>query len=268
MANDVVSMINIFPACREILDNALRPIKYTDLVTQALEQLGIPLDYVNFQRQIEDVREKMLIKGMYDSFYIGKPHCYAALNSWFSNGQIDLFNWHKPIVIPGDVSSGVHGAYEAIKRSPTMKKKNPYANIDLVHWARAYGLVIEQHVADWFKTNWPDSVLRPDNYQKWNQWCDHDFKIRIDHRVFNVDVFGPKRDGSYGQPPQKKQTHFHLMCRAIGKDVLWEGIITGAQYRDTPDIVPEIGRPPQHMIVRLNCEKFGIPYDVVKAAAR
>jgi hypothetical protein len=267
MAHDVVSMTDIFPACRDILDKHERPLHYAQMTELALGLLRIPVSRVNLSRQIEDVREKMLLERRHGSFYVGFPYCYAAVDSWFVNNQFDLFNHRPPILIPGNTTSGINGAYEALQRYPNMEIKNQAANENTRKLACARGLVIERHVADWFKKRWPEIVLSPNNHEVWDRPCNHDFKLQVANRTFNIDVFGPKLDGTYGKPPKKKPTDFHLMCQTNGKDILWEGVITRKQYNRENYLIPEIGRPPIQMIVWLNCIKHNIPYDVVRAHA-
>ena len=59
-------------------------------------------------------------------------------------------------------------------------------------------LVIEHHVADWFRRYYPFQFLEADNYQKWTQYCAHDFKLKVSSRLYHIDVAGPRKNGSFG----------------------------------------------------------------------
>jgi hypothetical protein len=131
----------------------------------------------------------------------------------------------------------------------------------------ARGLVIEHHITDWFKNNWPNFILPPDNDQKWNIPCSHDFKIRVNQNsILLVDIWGPNKAGKYTKPPAKKSTHLHLQCRIYEDKLIWESVIPGKLY-DKNIILPEVGISPRRLIVWLNCIKNNLPYEKIKQFA-
>ena len=260
---NTVSQTEFFPLCREILEENLRPIHYRELTKMALELAEVPISSIDFQRQAEDVREKLPIHSRYGVNYIGEPYCLMILAGWFELHQPALLNTEPPMVIPGSVSSGITGAYESVKRVPHLLKKSEFASDDTRHRVAAKGFVIEAHVRDWFRVNWPGYIFPADNSGQWHRPCDHDFKISTPGYDFNVDVMGPKLNGTYSRPPSKKSTDFHLLCRASddGQDVFWEGFITGHRYRQSgAPILPEVSRSTRQMIVWLNCLSVDIDY--------
>lgn len=267
MAIDTVKMDELFPVCRDILKKELKPIHYTDLTAKALQYLGLTENDVNWQRQIEDVREKMLLAGQYKTFYIGKPYCLAGLRWWFESDQLRLINPTTGIKIPGDASAGADGAFEALMRDPNMKIKTT-APIERIAKVRTSGLVLEKHVAYWFKKNWPVFYLPPDNERQWATPCNHDFKLKIKNNIFKVDVTGKRLNGNYGNPGEgKRAVDFHLLCEIIGPDVLWHSVYRGSDYKKI--IIPEgqsfNGMWPERMIVWLNCLRDGIDYQAIKS---
>ena len=80
------------------------------------------------------------------------------------------------------------------------------------------GLVIEQHVAWWFRRYYPFQYLEADNYQQWTHPCAHDFKLKISSRIYRVDVAGPRKNGSFGSYQQKPSSNvdYHILCKALG----------------------------------------------------
>lgn len=263
MANDTVPMPEMFDACYRVLSKELAPIHYATLTKLALESLGLSEQDIHWQRQIEDVREKMLLAGYQDAFYIGQPYCLAGLRWWFYTGQARLFHPTQGIIIPGNASSGIKGAFEALMRNGEMITKTS-ASYGQIAIARARGLVLENHVADWFELNWPEFFLPPDNKAKWQLPCPHDFKLKVDSQTYEVDVSGPRSNGTYGNPGKgKRRVHFHLVCDVIGRDILWKSAVTGSRFNGS--IHPDSdGIYPEKMIVWLNCKKYGVDYDRIK----
>lgn len=274
MANDVLSMTSFFPVCVSVLEEILIPIHYPELTELALNKIGIDRQDVNWKKQIEDVREKLLKEGRHGTFYTYDPHFYGALKSWFENKQLFLFNLDttRPYEIKGSVSSGVDGAFEGLMRFPHMIQKNKSVPLDARAYGCARGLVIEHHVTSWFMQKWPDLILLPDNAKRWTDPCDHDFKIRHPETgyILLVDIWGPNKRGLYTKPPAKKGTHLHLQCRIdqSGQNVIWESVIYGSLYNESDnDISPILGKSPTQMIVWLNCLSQDIPYQHVRECA-
>lgn len=270
MAVDTLPFDEIFPVCRKILDQELRPLHYTDLTERGLKQLGLTRQDVNWQRQIEDIREKMLLAGQQDTFYIGKPHCLAGVRWWFESDQLRLFNPTLGIIIPGNATAGANGAFEALMRDPWLKTKT-HAPDERRLRARANGFVLEKHVAHWFQARWPGFYQPPENKGQWEKSCDHDFKLNIKGNVAKVDVTGPRLNGYYGNPGQgKHSTHFHLLCEIVGQDVVWRSVYKGQDYQTY--IYPEGqifgGIWPERMAVWLNCHQDGLDYQAIKSAVR
>jgi hypothetical protein len=265
MANDTLPMSEMFSACHEVLQREMRPLRYTELTEMALGDLGLSKADVCWRRQIEDVREKMLLAGQYDSFYVGAPHCLGGLRWWFRNGQLRLLHPTPGIVIPGNATWGAAGAHEALRRDPYLKIKSSVPR-EKIAWARARGFVLEKHVAGWFKENWPDFYLPPENEREWRRGSNHDFKLRVDGRVFKVDVSGPRQDGQFGNPGQgKRRADFHLICEIVGRDVLWKSVFAGGDYGRV--IFPDFtGIWPERMAVWLNCKRDGIDYEAIAGA--
>lgn len=279
MANDTIPLPEISRACYQVLSEKLLPMHYTDLTKLGLGKLGLTDKDVNWQRQIEDVREKMLQASYRDTFYIGQPYCLGGIRWWFETRQLRIFHPTHGVIIPGNASSGRDGAFEALMRDPYLKIKktdqHPCLNCgqyqrptwyDRVAKGRANGFVIERHVADWFKLLWPEFYLPPDNQGNWRQFCQHDFKLRLDNTTYEVDVTGPRQNGTFGNPGQGKgKVTFHLVCEITGQDVLWRSVIPGNKYNH--EINPDSdGSYPEKMIVWLNCRKWNVDYKGVRSA--
>lgn len=135
--------------------------------------------------------------------------------------------------------------YEQEMRAPHMLTK--FANNAKRKAGQIRGLIIEHHVSGWFKANYPNSYENPDNHEKWTQWCSHDFKLTINNNILNIDVTGPRADGSFGSYSQKPKNgvDYHIMCHPIGFES-WDkvdysrgfkvlGVVKAEDYKKTID---------------------------------
>jgi hypothetical protein len=263
MAKDTLPFSEIFPICANVLRERLVPIHYAELTKMTLEKMGLQKEHVHWQRQIEDVREKMLIAGQYDTFYVGNPLCVGAIKWWFESEQQRLLLPTSGILIPGNASSGASGAFNALMRDPYMIVKTRARN-ERIKEARANGFIIEQHVSDWFQLHWPEFWQPPDNQNKFKSWCDHDFKLNLDGKIIKVDVSGKKLNGTYGNPGKgKKKTDFHLLCEIQSANILFSAVRSGSNYMNIID--SELGSiAPERLIVYLNCLKYDMDYGYIK----
>lgn len=259
---ETVSMPVMFRACNEVLDETLKPIHYAELTQLAVNKLGIKPSDLDWERQKEDVREKMLLSGKFNAGYTGKPQCLAFKKDWFPGSQMRLLNTPDDYVsIPGNIRSGIRGAYEALMRMPYMVTKYTTATPERRFLSGAKGLVIEAHVTDWFKKNWPRFYREPDNYEQWERPCYHDFKLDIGKRVLLVDISGEKLNGQYGNPGGGKMpVDLHLLCSVDegANKVIWKGFVRGEKY--TAGIFPSLATTPTRLVVWLNCLHDSIDY--------
>jgi hypothetical protein len=109
-----------------------------------------------------------------------------------------------------------HALEEQKQRSPFMITK--VANTTARRAGQIRGLVIEHHVAAWFRKFYPFQYLEADNYQQWTKYCAHDFKLKISSRIYHIDVAGPRKDGTFGsyQLKPKAGVDFHILANALG----------------------------------------------------
>ena len=255
-----VSMTVLFPACVDVLRSFQMPLHYKNLTKLAIKRLGITCHKRAFEKCSEDVREKLLRAGGRGTAYIGAPLCYGVIRSWFISEQ-SMLNFDE-IRIPGNATAGIAGAYEALMRPMVQRKLSVPASIR--NESKARGKVIEHHVYEWFKKQWPRLVLPPTNADKWQAPAADDFRLQIEGRMIAVDVFGPLRDGTYGNPYHKKPADIHLGCRVEGADILWHSVVPGHQFTDT--VIPALTRSPLQMVVWLNCVREGIDYRAISTA--
>ncbi|GAI65950.1 unnamed protein product, partial [marine sediment metagenome] len=104
MAQDTLSMPILFRACRKVADATMAPMHYAELTRQAFLRLSTPTTSVNWKRQIEDVREKLLKAGRHGFGYIGAPHCLAYLKEWLPRETI--INPGQPIHVAATLEAG------------------------------------------------------------------------------------------------------------------------------------------------------------------
>jgi len=264
MANDTIPMPQMFTSCYEVLCEKLVPLHYAKITELALSNLGLMRKDVNWHRQIEDVREKMLLAGQYGTFYVSHPLCLGGLRWWFDDVQLRLLKPSDGIIIPGHAARGAKGAFQALMRTEYMRKKTT-ASLESIMEGRSRGLVLEAHVAGWFRENWPEFYRSPENEGDWQSPCNHDFKLVIDGQTFEIDVSGPRRDGQFGDPGGgKKKAALHLLCAIDDQNVYWKSIIRGTNFREA--VMPDFeGICPERMIVWLNCKREGLDYEAIKA---
>lgn len=254
---DVVSMSRLFPACNRVLDRELRPLHYKELMKMALELLKISPAKVDTSKLAEDIREKLPPRANNDIIYTGKPDCLMAKLHWFPRVAPPLLH-DEYIVIPGNVSQGIEGAFEALMRNQYMINKiRDYERRNLV---RAQGLVVEKHVTNWFKRNYPNFYREADNYRQWERACRHDFKLQVGDKSLSVDVSSDVGNGYHSH--NKKPTDLHLLCEVSsnGTDVIWRDIRTKTEF-DENKMAIGTGRSPRSMVVWLNCLKYKINYN-------
>lgn len=255
-----LSMTRLFRVCLDVLVDAQQPLHYRTITDLALERLGYTASKEAYRRVIEDVREKMLEKGRFDTFYLGEPWCVGGLHSWLQQHQM-MMNFDR-IVIPGNAASGIEGAFEVLMRP--MVQKNPYADPERRNMAMARGKVIETHMQHWFKARYPAFYREPNNHRQWHRWSEYDFGLEVNGRLWRVDVFGPNADNSYGNKSGKRKTDLHLGCEARGDCIAWHSVLKGSEYEGV--VIPEYARTPIRMIVWLNCWKNDIDYSAVARA--
>jgi hypothetical protein len=250
-------MPDLFLAVSNVLDRILCPIHYREATRMALEDMNIELPVKAFRRAIEDVREKMLLAERHETTYIPSPYCYAVKKHWFSASQSRLVfgEW---VFINGNARCGANACYEGLMRSPYMLQKIATASPERINRARANGLSIEKHVSDWFASRYPEFYLPPDNDGRWQQWCCHDFRLKIGDRVYGVDVAGVNARGTHGNTSGKKTTDFHLDCELYETGIRWLAVFPGQQFKSA--VVPEYGISPQRFLVWMHCYRHRIPY--------
>jgi hypothetical protein len=256
-----ISMRDLFPKCVDVLSDALAPIHYAELTRQALRRLGVANSQTNFQKEIENVREKLLLAEQRGTFYTGGPLYAGALQHWFVfDAQLSMTMDY--IEIHGSAKAGADGAFEALMRSPFMGVNNPeMANTERLYRVRSSGLVLEKHVADWFNRRYPEFYSDAENAGKWRDPCSHDFILTVNDRRFLIDVAGPDDRGKYGRRGKKKPTDLHLTCRIHGDNCLFEGVVRGEGFNSSID--PASIFSPTAFVVWLNCAKLGIQYSAV-----
>lgn len=259
-----VSMLDLFPACVDVLEEAKTPLHYRELTERGLAKIGKDKSLVNFEKEIENVREKLLLARRRGTFYTKSPLCMGALTSWFRTEQLQLFHGEE-IVIPGNAQAGITGAFEGLMRSPFMLQKEKAANTERLNYMRAQGLVLQEHVALWFKEHWPMFYKEARNYRQWANPCNHDFILNVGNHAYMVDVTGPDKHGCFGKKPRKPTTDIHLTCYPSGKFCIWNGVLRGSEFKET--VIPETASSPISFVVWLNCHKNGINYSEVARKA-
>lgn len=260
----VLPMDLVFREAAAELDLQRMPVHYEVLTRRAVERLGELPSTLSWQRQIEDVREKMLEAGRYGTSYVGRPHCLAVKASWFSTNQLDLLNADSAVAIDVDFLAVVDGVVEGWQREQHMLKKARAASDVSRMRALFRGYAVESQVKPFFRAMWPAFYREPDNEGDLTAPCNHDFKLAIRGRTYEVDVFSPRLDGSYGRPKWKPKADLHLACDIESSCVVWRGVMTRAGFVE--NVHPLTSHSPLRMVVWLNTLHAGLPYDEIAAA--
>jgi hypothetical protein len=250
-------MLDLFPACEAVLRDELRPLHYAELTMKALEKIGImAVNDIDLYRVKKDVREKLLCARRYGTRYTGAPLCFAYLGHWVQKRQ--LFNPdYNDQIIPFSGDSIGKGISEAIRREPHMltKEANTYSRREAI----LRGLILQQHVSDWFKDKWPGFWQSPDNEGLYKQACSHDFKLHIGGNIYEVDAMGRHRDGTFGMSDRKHLTDLHLVASISTRGIIFHGFLKGSQMPKIPFMEWETN-PACWLIVWLNCELYEYDY--------
>lgn len=156
MARDTLSMTEIFPACQAVLLEAWEPLHYVGLTRRAVARLGVLPESLNWNRQIEDVREKLLDARRYGLAYTGAPECLAFLSSpvgglplgavelpWLYQATVSrwLKDGHSQLMQDATNGSGMHNALST-------KTHYHIANCRLEHFQPPQGLTFPLIIAD------------------------------------------------------------------------------------------------------------------------
>lgn len=269
-----VSMSRLFPECVITLRSELRPLHYRELTGLALRRLRLnpaAMQRDTLLRVEEDVREKLLGKRRHGTDYVPEPYFMAVLRDWFeaSDPQGVLFNrdaWSYPI--PGSSSAALSACVNLGMRLPHMIQKHPDADLFSRVLGAARGLVVEHHISELFRGQWPEFYMKPANESLWTRPCSHDFKLNLPNGVtYLVDVMGPHlRDDLYALE-SKRPVSLHIAAELSGTGVLWRGWLTGNEAARLRLFTGEEVNSPARLIVMLNCWKAGIDWDSFRSAA-
>jgi hypothetical protein len=248
----------LFRQCALILEETQRPWHYKALTRMALEALGRFESGRSFEKNAENVREKMLQKGQYGTFYTGRPLCMGGLLHWFQTEQFSIAT--DLLAVPLKPALCLDAGIEAVLRP--MIQKNPYASREKIATVRVRGLALEWHWTAWFQANWPEFFAQPDNFKKYYEPCNHDFKLNIGGRTYTVDVAGPDKNGVHGMRGDKKTADIHLLCRINGEVCEWDGVVRGRYFSRELNAVHIVS--PATLLVWLNCYRHGLDYQKIK----
>ncbi len=261
MANDTVPMPAVFSACVAEMEDCLLPLHYQQLTERALARLGIPKQAVNWHRQIEDVREKLVEAERFGTAYTGEPQCLVFLRSWVRSDEPMLFNnIEKPvIIINANFPCSEEACIEALMREPYMLTKTSAPRERRLR-GLAKGMLIEHHIKEYFRSRWPDFYVAADNERKWEMACDHDFKLLVGGKLCKVDIAGEHLNGRFGRSPGKRGVDIHIMAKLYGDRLVLEGFSPGSQFIAREHLDWWNATPIQPLLVYLNCQKAGIDY--------
>lgn len=258
------------PLCHKILEREISPIHYEKLANLVIKEQGEYNGY-DLKKIKEDIREKILIAGLDDSGYTGKPYFLAYKKRWVKRNQA-VFNFYEPIRVPMTVSSSTAGACETVFRFKYMlyKPLNKSLTIDeaidedpkIIHF-RMKRLIIENNVSDYFRNRWPDLWLPPSNKNIYKQHAPDDFRMRIrdDDHIYLFDVCTPNKDNLIGKVYMKKEAHIHVVANDEDDEINIVGFTTGKLFKEKQWVIEEL-YPIHQLIFWLNCISKKYPYSI------
>ncbi len=252
LSGHVLARADLFDACGKVLDDLMVPVHHRECVRLAYEYLGIDPETVNWERQVEDFRETIADtekRGKAGFGYVGEPHFTAHRPSWFPNHLQAEMNFDAVDIILTEAEWRA-SRLEAGQRSRWMRKhgRDP---ITVYENARD-GYLREFAILTWFKWQWPDRVLDPDNKGQWHLPCDHDFKLKIDDELtLLVDV---ALDTGGGVVVKKEPVDLHILTKFDDDEnptkCWWTGVQTGVQFASGAPAA--VARSPRRLVVWLN----------------
>ena len=233
---NTISMKVLFPVCREILHTEIRPIEVKELTRMAVDKIEPGKE--NIKSEIEDVREKFVYSKKYNVGYIGKPHCLVFLNDFVKTPQ-RVINFER-INIPILLQSASNGAFEAVKRFEFMIDKRNDNKLWKINEApdslikfRIEKFIIEKTVAMYFQNRWSKYYIEPSNDNDYKHFAKDDFRLKINDKIFTVDVATPNKDGNYGNIKGKHPSDFHILAEKKHNGVDLVGFVAGEYFKNT-----------------------------------
>ena len=277
---NVLPLKQVALACSSILDEQMRPIHYSKLTELVLERCTDNPSQFNFNRQKEDIREKVLQSRRLGMIYLPKPNSLAIKLSWMPFANTTLL---EPILLPGIVTISARLATEIRTRTRYMKDKNKPGFADpeiptideLRHrenWRKLRvralwrGLVTENHFREWYKKDWLNFYLDPPNIGRPRDYCHHDFSIiGITSKPITVDIECANEKGQFGTKYKKVKADLFFQCSLDRNKRLW-------WHRSVPRNNYKIdgignGQSPARVCFVLNCRKYGIDRRDIEAQA-
>jgi hypothetical protein len=259
-------MITVIPVrplvdeAKKILSERLIPMHYKTLATLAAQRLtgGEEFSAIDIA---EDFRGKG--KGFPGErcgmFYTGKPDCLVGFRDWFISEQTPMFGDlnFRTVTLPIKNQEVIAAAIESHMRIEFMLNK-----FNLQKEARfkqvLFGLIVEETVRSFFAERWPEFYKPADNHKKYEDYCDHDFRLFIFPKCYRVDVATlSKRHNDFVKPPGKPTADIHILAtmNPLEDTVTIHGYTRGEDYRDH---TPKYKKSFDRLACFLNCQKHGI----------
>lgn len=112
-----------------------------------------------------------------------------GLRRWFANSyQLQLLQPADKVVIRGNCILSYDAGYEVARREPYMKDHFSDAASPYRQERRRRAYLIEAHVRDFFRTNYPEFYVPPSNDGKYAAWATEDFFLKLPQGTVSVDV--------------------------------------------------------------------------------
>jgi hypothetical protein len=267
---NIIKQNRLRPLCHKILEREISPIPYKELADLVIKEQGEYNGY-DLRKIKEDIREKILIAGLDDTGYTGKPYFLAYKKRWVKRNQA-VFNFNEPIKVPMTVSSSTAGACETVFRfkhmlyKPTMEKLTIDEAIDkapnVINF-RIKRSIIENNVSDYFKNRWPNLWIPPSNEKIYELPAPDDFRMRIrgDDHIYLFDVCTPDKHNLIGKVNMKKEAHIHVVANDENDGINIIGFTTGKLFKEKQWVIEEL-YPIHQLIFWLNCVSKNYPYNI------
>lgn len=248
MANDTLPMDWFFPLCVCVLEREKRPLRYIRLTELALKEAGLKRNEVCWERQIEDVREKLLDARNRGTFYVGSPHCLGALQRWFQPLPLP----EEPARVPVFARAAVAATVDALTADPYLKVGHTQLAPQVVK-ERAFEPVMKRLVSAWFARQWAKAYQTPDADRRSPRG--YDFMLA----GYAVEVATAHT--------AKSGVDLCLICDYAGDEILWTRVIANGEGDVFHRQAFEFALTPEAMTVWLNCRRDGIDYELLKRGA-
>lgn len=167
-----------------LLERKLRPIHYREAFNES--KVWSTESYSDRTNPVEKFRQRYAEHDHDDVFFIAGGH--MALARWFPiRPQMRLLAPQETVAIEGNCIVSFDAGYETAMREPYMLNKFG-KNKQAWYERRRHGMLVEHHVANYFRRHYPQYFRDPTNKGDYEKPAKEDFILQTEWNKIIVDV--------------------------------------------------------------------------------